>query len=457
MLVAAIGAALLWPHGSHLAGLDDKIAAEWRPWWWLLVGGASAHCLNRGLTIFVWEGIVCRQTGHPAPRILADMVAALVWLLALLSIFTFVFGQSPAILITMSSVVMGVAGFSLKNLLADLFAGIALSLERPFTIGDWIEVDSKGTHGKIVQMNWRAVSTVTINDVTVSVPNSWLTTNSIQIHSRPKPYYRDEILITLPYAVTTQQAQRILLGSANQIEEIAALPKKSIVSIADYTDRGVLWRLLFWMPDMDRLARFRFLVHQNILHNLRIAGINIPVPVRDYRKFPSAEPQDISHLLNHVSLFSGLESDDLHHLSVEMLLRICPAGEPILHQGDAGDSLFILSEGLLSVYIATPDGLGSKVGQINPGSFFGELSLLTGAPRSATVVPFVDSVVAEIGKDSMSHLLAKRPMIAAILSEALAEHQYHNAKEGLAHQPLGEEKGANAKSIFDKIQRFFAL
>ncbi len=128
----------------------------------------------------------------------------------------------------------------------DAFAGIVLGLQRPFRVGDWIQAEASAALGRVAAMTWRAVTVVTADGITYVVPNGQLINNLIKGYTRPQPFFRDEIRLTLPYSVTTHQAQRILLGAAGQVEEDPPIARTPAVTILDYTDRGVLWSLLYW-------------------------------------------------------------------------------------------------------------------------------------------------------------------------------------------------------------------
>lgn len=425
---------------------------------WIVFG----FLFNRACHLLLWRGLFPRA-GIQIPGMLVTLAEVLIWLATLAVIITGVYGQSVTALLATSTVLIGVAGFAVQKLIADFFAGIALSMERPYANGDWLQLGTDGAVGKVVEFNWRSTRLITTNDVTVVVPNSHLAEKPFLNFSRPHKYFRDAITIPLPFDVTTHQGQRILLGAVNQIDEIASLPVKPSVTITEYDSRGVIWRLLYWVPDRGRLDRYRFMVHQNILRNLHYAGVRIPVQSHDLRmRRESAVREDagsIVRLLRQSALFADLTADETAELAQSAMQRLCYARDPILRQGNPGASLFILNEGLLGVWVADAAGTDQQVGQISPGEFFGELSLLTGEARGATVIPVTDCLVTEIGKDAMSKLLQARPALAEMLSRALAGRQAANqrtiaaagesqddtAKEGLAHQLLG------------KIRAFFNL
>lgn len=408
----------------------------------VLALAAFALLTIRLVDLVVWQSL--RQDLHQqVPKLLRDMVAALIWFGYLCVVLIFVFNQPVGPILAVSTVMLGVIGFTLQRPITDAFCGVIICFQKPFKEGDWIQVDDKGPIGKVIQIDWRTVHLVTADEITIVLPNSQLAHQPIKVYSRPEFFFRDEIEVTLPYNVTTQQGQRILLGAANQVEEIADLPRKSIVSIASYTDRGILWRLLYWCPDAGLIPVFRFRVHQNILRNLHYSSISVPVPMLDIRTFKTdplpATDDGIDKLIARIPLFATLTADELRYLSAGAISQLVLAGKPMLCQGQIGDSLYILREGLLAVSIKQEDGFELNVGYVRPGQFFGENSLLLGEPRSGTVTPVVDSMVFEITKVAMTNIIQKRPNIANYLSELLSERQLNNATKLQAEQSLQEE------------------
>lgn len=417
-----------------------------------LLYSSYAFLLIRLIDVFFW-GKLMRARNCIAPPFLHDIVAFLIWYLTACAVFSLVFGQSMLHVMTASTVAMGLIGFALQKPIFDAFSGIVLAFQQPFKEGDWIKMGDKPREiGRITEMNWRAVHLETADEITFIVPNSEFLSRHVKVYSRPEQFFRDEILVTLPYGVTTHQGERILLGAANQVEEIAAIPRQSIVSIVDYTDRGVLWSLLYWCPNAGRMPVFHYKVHQNILRNLHYVGIEVPVPILDLRYKPASadeaeEMRGIDPLVQRVSIFAALTADELRQLSSMTKNRLIVGGTPLLRQGDPGDSLFILREGLLEVRIAKDDHPETVVARIHPGDFFGERSLLLGEPRSASIVPVVDSMVSEISREAMVQLMRGRPDLAIYLGEVLTERQSRSAAKLASNHHAIEPP----QSIFDQM------
>jgi small-conductance mechanosensitive channel/CRP-like cAMP-binding protein len=422
---------------------------------------AGVWVVIRLLDVLVWSGIVLKRTGAPAPRLLTDLVNSLLVIVVGVLIIAFVMDRPVTGLIATSGIAVAVIGFALKSMISDLFSGIAITLERPFKLGNWIEITG-GIVGKVQSMTWRTTELQLLSGVYVIVPNSRLSEMVLRNYDRPEPMWRDEIDITLGYDVNVEQVERILLTAAADVPEIAALGKKSAVIVVEFGDNGVKWRLLYWVPDYPSRGPLRVTVHRNILHNLHFAGVATAAP-RLHAQLAQVDPsavsaQSVHAFLGRISLFKALSAEEMGELAANADSRLVKAGTKVVNAGEEGNSLFVIQDGLFSVAIPLGDGKEKVVARLKPGAFFGEMSLLTGAPRSAAVAALADSTVIEITKDAIEPILLRREKLMEAMSEALAERQLHNDR-ALQEKATVEEKQAAqqslAKQLLGRMRSFF--
>jgi len=138
--------------------------------------------------------------------------------------------------------------------------------------------------------------------------------------------------------------------------------------------------------------------------------------------------------------------------------RFYQSQEAIFTAGDQGNSMFILVEGLLGVRAVLEDsGEERGIAQIAPGHFFGEMSLLTGEPRSATVVAITSAVAFEITHEDLDALFKVRPEIMEKLSEVVAERRLRNIQTSSAMSAKEQDRqiASVAKQLLGKIRTFF--
>lgn len=453
---------------SALVALGLNPTVEWAVWGsqalaslvWLV----AAKCLNRTLHVVLWEGWCERRSGMRIPKLLTDLVGVLIWVASIIAALAFVYGVQVSGLVAASGVTIAIIGFALRNMIADVFTGIALGIEKPLATADWIELED-GDVGRVTEINWRATRLVTKEEVTKVVPNSYLATHPFINYHTPDDFFRDKFQIILGYEVTTHQAERILLSAVSQIDESTRIPRQPEVRIIDYLEHGLRWELRYWVPDYPSMSALRYRVQRNVLRNLHYAGISVPKEKLEYidLNHPDSQTDPLSEdvaFLRGIELFDSLETAELERLSQKMERRLALAGEPVVEQGDdTSASLFIVKEGFLDVSITDEGGQSIKVAWLAPDMFFGEMSLLTGAARSATIIPSVDAVLFEILSRDIAPLLEAEPEIAQRLSKIVAGRQMRNdlslAKASM-EEVEAHEKRLSAR-LLSGIVTFFGL
>jgi CRP-like cAMP-binding protein len=308
-------------------------------------------------------------------------------------------------------------------------------------------------------MNWRATRLLTKEETTVIISNSELATGRFKNYSTPDRFFRDEIEILLDYSVTAWRAERLLKSAIWSVQEVVDVPRESEVRIKEFTESGTVWLVRFWIPDYGSLHRLRYEVQRAILRNMHFSGVHVPAQRIEWRSLPREAPQRDIDFLHAIDLIAPLTDEEILVINDQMTQHLFKRGVPVVSQGEAGHSLFVVKEGMLSVFVAGADGRETRVGSLTPGAFFGELSLLTGAPRGATVVPEVDSVGFEITKDTLAPILQRRPELAERLSEALAERQMRTREAFAAlDAETGIERRASLSEEFLKgIKKFFGI
>jgi len=231
--------------------------------------------------------------------------------------------------------------------------------------------------------------------------------------------------------------------------------------------RGVEYLLRYWIHPWHPLSpsTSRDLVLSAALQHLQTAGINPaytkeevyyePLPAKHFQGHTVA---DKVALLSRISLYERLEEVELQRVAEEMeRLQLSP-GETLFRRNEEGSSLFILIEGLLNVQIDLKgDGTEQTVGQLSPGDFFGEMSLLTGEPRSATIQAQTNVVVYEIYRPTIIRLIEERPEISESMSRAVAKRQMalEQARSQMADSDAAAKVQSITRQLMGKMKNFF--
>ena len=431
---------------------------------------SAAYLVNRVVEIFVWEGLIQRRLGVATPRLIRDLATAFIYLVALTSIGAVVFQRPVAGIWASFGALSVVVGLALRDVILDLFVGIAVNVERSFKIGDFVMIQQGNLFGRVEQIYWRTTRLSTNEGNTVIIPNRRLGEMVITNFSDPGPTAEFELTFSLDYAVPTERALRVLGAGAMAlagVDGILADPEPK-ARVRGTSGLGVDYKVKYWI-DCSKVGpgKARHRVLTSVLDHLRHAGISLAYQKQDLflarmpqRQLDDADITDRLLLLSRVDLFDELARPYLESLALNMTRHLYRQGTPIIRQEESGDSMFVVLEGLLRASILFPgESVPSDVGHIQPGGFFGEMPLLTGAPRTATVTAITDSLVYEVTKSQMEELFVRGgPDVADTISRVVAQRRLRNDDAYVAATRAEQEqqKAALAEQILASIKHFFS-
>ncbi len=433
-----------------------------------LVGAAL---VNRLAEHYFWPGLG-RALGGAVPKLLVDVAAILTYLAAAGCIAVLVFDRSLAGLWATSGIIGLVLGLALRNVILDVFIGLAVNFDRPYRIGDWIMIHGRrpdpesSVIGCVTGINWRTTRLRTTHNNLVLVPNNIMGQKIVTNFMVPDPKSRLELIFTLDFSVPPERALRVLEAALLSTPGILETPR-SKVRITAVSEVGVEYKMRYWiLPAATSPSKMRHRVLGSVLEHLRMAGMTLAYPKQDIyheampaRHLEGASVEDRRTLLAAVPLFAELQAAELTTLAETARRRFFRAGESLIRRGEPGDSMFALMEGLLDVRIAVEGRLDeTSVGAILPGRFFGEMSLLTGEPRTATVTASTDVVVYEVTRESLEPLIRQRPELAEEMGRALAVHELRDARtrDDLSREEQENQLRSAADRILAKMKQLFA-
>ena len=429
---------------------------------------AAAIAVIQIVQVFVWEQLVAEYLGAPVPRLIRDMVAGIIMMIAIAGVLTGVFRQNISGILATSGLLGIVLGFSLQTIILDVFTGLAIHFDRPFSTGDWIRLygEMEGMDAKVLEINWRTTRLLTETNELVIVPNSILGKMIFTNYNQPDPPTRLQVSVRLDSAVPVERCRHVLLAAAKGTEGILEEPAP-VVLLEEINEVGAKYIVRFWIKPWTPLSPTTAsgLVLANVLQNLQFAGISQGIPKLinfDSRTAPSCT--DFGHqfdrinVLRKISLFRSLNDDEFESLAKSSSTQSFVQGETLIRQGDEGDSMYVLLEGLLEVFRSGEGNRETRVAQIQAGRFFGEMSLLTGEPRSATIRAALNSIVLTIQKPAMVSLLENRPGLVDHLSRSLAERRLADkARELTSTNSLQEQSDSLTDQFKKKILGFFRV
>jgi small-conductance mechanosensitive channel/CRP-like cAMP-binding protein len=409
------------------------------------------------VVVSAWE-----RVGGVIPRIFLDVLRLLTAGAALVAIL-YEAGVKAENLFAGSAVITAVLGFALKDTLGNVFAGLAIHAERPFDVGDWIQYDTNPAHiGRVVEINWRATKVITLDEAFVIIPNGQLAQASIRNFTQPDPWSRRSLYVVAPYDVPPQRVQQIILDAIRGSFGVLEHPPSSVVT-NDFKERGVEYWVRLFTTDFDKRDRVDGMARDRIWYALARHGITIPVATQDIRltalPAPTPEPPEAAverrvESLRGVGLLAALSREQLLDLAREDVERLYAAGESVIHQGDQGSSMFVVLSGRVEVTVRQgPESSPVRLAELGPGEYFGEMSLMTGAPRVATVKTVEQTRLLEVRRDAFRGLLSARPDLVEKLGEALRVRLAERA-EAMAGAGRAPPETAD---IFHRIRDFFSM
>lgn len=432
---------------------------------WLTLGLSVSWFIVRMLDVLVWTTLE-KRTGNPIPRLFRDIVAFIVFLVIGLIILGTVLEHDVNKIWAATGLVGIVVGFALRGMIADIFSGIALNLDQPFKIGEWVQIHPRSVdpmYGEVIEISWRSTRIRRTNNTVLSIPNSLMSSIVLVNFSQPTTANRFGQSYILEFGVSSDRAIRVLLAGVKSAKGVLKEPAPQVL-VNGITQWGVEYKVRYWLEVTEVTPRRgRHEVNKKILEQLYQSGLTLAYPKEDLyiARMPNRQLDHVTDrtaILSRVEIFSKLKSEELEDLADRMRKQKFKEGELIVRMGDNTDSMFILVEGFLTVHKSAEEfGDRTKVGEIEAGSFFGEMSLFTGEERSASILAATEAMVFEIRKEDVTPLLENRPEIAVQISQIMAERRAalmaHVDQEPEMHQELKE---TFAQQLLDKMKRIFA-
>lgn len=267
LMVLSLGLTLFGADLAARFGLDDDVALGAKA----LAYFATAWLASRVLSIALDQA---GRRRRPYPRLLKDLVAAILFLVALAAAVALFTGRGATGALAGSGLVLAMLGFAIRNVVADTLSGVALGIEAPFRIGDWVDIDGLA-RGKIIEIGWRTTRLLTRDATYMILPNSQIARQRITNYSAPKPQYRAQISITLDHTMPVDHARSVMLDAVRDAKLIQQDPPPDVRVLA-YEEGGITYALRYWLSRFDRDVDCRDEVYSLVDDALRRAGSVAP-------------------------------------------------------------------------------------------------------------------------------------------------------------------------------------
>jgi small-conductance mechanosensitive channel/CRP-like cAMP-binding protein len=429
--------------------------------------GAAVILLSTALVValvnrYVWDLYFEQKRQTLIPHFLREVIGGLIFLVALLFVLSSGYHAEAQLkgLLAGSGVVAIILGFAGQNFFAGIIGGISIQLNRPYKVGDWLQVGER--FAEVMEINWRSTRLRTNDGIYLDIPNNEMVSHAIVNLHYPTEVHAMRIRVGVEYKNRPNRVKDALFRAASSANGVLAEPKVKIF-LVDFADFAVIYEIKFYMGNHARINEINDAVRTNVWYELKRQGITIPFPIRTLqieRRAPVHEDHDEARaILRDEPLFECLSDDQIDNLVKEARLNCFGRGENVIKEGAEGDSMFILLRGAAQVSVSK-NGSSISVATLSAGDCFGEMSLLTGERRTATVRAESDCYVLEIGKPVMAEVIRDSPDCLERLSELLARRKLENEgvlKEAASQAQNQQKEREYTASFLHRLRTFFEL
>lgn len=184
------------------------------------------------------------------PRLLSELVSVTLFTFATMLAIGVLIGKSSGGILASSGLIIAILGFAIRNVLADVLSGIALGLEAPFRIGDWVEFDSITT-GRVTEIGWRTTRILTADDTYMILPNSQISRQMLTNYSAPRKHYQASVQVTLKHTVSASRAKELLEQAAQVAQENPGMvdTQPALVRATEYGPEGITYTIKYWVSN----------------------------------------------------------------------------------------------------------------------------------------------------------------------------------------------------------------
>lgn len=425
----------------------------------LAVWIAVALLVTRLFDYLLFDVAVRLRSRVAAPALLRQLVGLLVFGVCLAIVIKMVLpGFELGGLLVSSAILTAVIGLALQDTLGNLFAGLALHMEKTVQVGDWIR--SGETFGVVEELSWRTIKLRTMEGNILLIPNSVAGRERLEIFPRFGPPVARLLRIGLECESSPVSVREALENAMRGLPGLAAEPRP-IAYVRSFDAYAITYELRYWLEDFSRHLEIDSAARERVWYALHRAGIKIPYPIVEQHQYAAGalgkplRKEAIEDVLARIDLFGSLSAAERERLASGARERRYAPGEMIVREGDSTSSMFVIEAGRAAVSIHGPAGVSRSLATLEPGAALGEISLLTGEPRTATVRALTEVTAIEIDKRTLGPILEESPGLCERFDAVIADRRRKAAE--LANAPREEDARIEGSPLSLRIARFFGL
>lgn len=408
--------------------------------------------------------VLGRRAQHSLPRIIRDMLQGLIYFGAAFVTLRAA-GVEPGSLLTTSALLTAVIGLSLQETLGNMFAGLAIQMQRPFEVGDWVQFDADPENvGRVVEIDWRATKLQTLEQVEVIVPNGTLAKVPIRNYTKPSPVMRRSVYVQAGYETPPARVHDVIEEAIAGVPGVLKTPAVSIVT-SGFMDSGVEYWVRFFTDRFGERDIIAGMIRDRIWYAFSREGITIPYPIRTVHMHEAAREEQHGNavrrarrdrILRYVDFLAALPPAAFELLASRSRVQHYASGEVIIRQDEPGDAVFIIGHGEVAISHQR-DGSEIEVARLRPHEFFGEMSLMTGEKRTASARAVTATELLLVDQSALGEVLKESPDLARTISEVVASRRDALEKSVAENAETREVVHDHQGQLLGRIRAFFKI
>ncbi|RZO33829.1 MAG: mechanosensitive ion channel [Rhodobacteraceae bacterium] len=388
------------------------------------------------------------------PEIISLSVEVLLFLVPTLFVLSGVFEFELTSILATSGILAAIIGLAIQANLSNILSGVFVNIERPFSPDEYVSINDMS--GKVIDVTWRSTRIRTVENTEITIPNELVASSVINNWSRTDKTNMNEgfrLFSSLSFNPKhdPQHISQLLQNALKKVKPVDGRDQLDFqwVKFSDVDEYGLKFLIGFDCTDLFMKISQQNAVMLEIHKTLQHAGIRMTVGKLysqldddvgldalqtsrisdDFEDQFSAEFNPYNEaiknkvLLKKVPIFMSMNGEELELLAESCKRLHFNQGDSIIKQNDPGDSLYVIADGVVSVQLDLKNGDRKTVSRLGVGDFFGEMSLMTGEPRTAHIITESPTVVINVEKDVIKKIFTNNAHFFDTVSAILAKRK----------------------------------
>ncbi|MBF0195909.1 MAG: ABC transporter substrate-binding protein [Magnetococcales bacterium] len=422
--------------------------------WWL----AWAFVINLASENFLWLPMESK-TGQVIPKIIRRFLTYAIFTLAIFGIIAFVFDQRLTSLLATSGMIAMIIGLAIQANISNIFSGIAINVERPFRIGDWVRINDRD-EGRVEDITWRSTKLWNRDGSISRIPNAIVSEACIRNFTDPDSMVENWIFFELDPKHPPALVEAVLTETMLSIPEVVNDPAP-FTSFRGVEKWAAKYMLGFTIKDYGKKAAVRKKVTKKVWADLKLAGFTLATERRNLiTKEEESEvvtPFSVKQVLENMGLYKHLPEVTRNQVDSGTLVEEFEAGQTICKRGTSCSPIIVFIQGVGSILATLDDGENVEIKRVGSGDFFGENAALNGQPRLFDIVSYTDTRILRISDSDLAYMFEQNQKLEKTWTKILNESAIQATERTERQQQKRDDLEAKQSTgFFKKLGKLFS-